>query len=92
MQNSQTAIGMEAMHNASGSRVNQLKQEFVNHNSFNEPSLYDNQNQLDGFMPQSNNINGIHNYEVQETLQDQELFQGVQGSYDGGDLPLLEAI
>ena len=44
MQNSQTTIGMEAMHNASGSRVNQLKQEFVNHHSFNEPFFYDNQN------------------------------------------------
>ncbi|KAI3821940.1 hypothetical protein L1987_09516 [Smallanthus sonchifolius] len=54
MQNSQTAIGMEAMHNASGSRVNHLKQELVNHNSFNEASLYNIPNQFDGFMPQSN--------------------------------------
>ncbi|XP_024996472.1 uncharacterized protein LOC112529425 isoform X2 [Cynara cardunculus var. scolymus] len=30
MQNSQTAIGIEAMHNASALRINQLKQDFVN--------------------------------------------------------------
>ncbi|KAK9079915.1 hypothetical protein SSX86_001589 [Deinandra increscens subsp. villosa] len=59
MQNSQTAIGMEAMHNASGSRVNQLKQEFGNHNGFNEASLYDIPNQMDGFIPQSNSSSSI---------------------------------
>ncbi|KAK1435997.1 hypothetical protein QVD17_01771 [Tagetes erecta] len=59
MQNSQTAIGMEAMHNASGSRVNQLKQESINHNSFNEGSLYNIPNQLDEFMPQANASSSI---------------------------------
>ncbi|KAJ0770376.1 putative transcription factor bZIP family [Helianthus annuus] len=135
MQNSQTAIGMEAMHNASGSRVNQLKQESANHNSFNEASLYDIPNQLDGFMPHSNSsssidkvssvvsmlkgtlerkklsnhiakeavedgslgyyngqhvfdysnlnhMNEIHDFEVQETVQDPRLFQTVQGPLD----------
>ncbi|KAI3687296.1 hypothetical protein L1987_80990 [Smallanthus sonchifolius] len=135
MQNSQTAIGMEAMHNAPGSRVNQLKQELVNHNSFNEASLYNIPNQLDGFMLQSNSppsidkvssvvsmlkgtlerkklsnqidkeavedgslgyysdqqvfdysnmnhINRVHNYEVQETLQDPRMFQTVEGSLE----------
>ncbi|KAD4384933.1 hypothetical protein E3N88_25101 [Mikania micrantha] len=59
MQNSQTAIGMEAMHNASGSRVNQSKQELVNHNSFIEDSMYNISNQLDGFMPQSSSPSSI---------------------------------
>ncbi|XP_071705458.1 protein CYCLOPS-like [Rutidosis leptorrhynchoides] len=57
MQNSQTTIGMEAMHHASGSQsqVNHPKQEFVDQGSFNEASLYDMPNQLDNrFMPPSN--------------------------------------
>ncbi|KAL8216496.1 hypothetical protein R6Q57_023333 [Mikania cordata] len=59
MQNSQTAIGMEAMHNTSGCRVNQSKQELVNHNSFIEDSMYNIPNQLDGFMPQSSSPSSI---------------------------------
>ncbi|KAI3792842.1 hypothetical protein L2E82_06733 [Cichorium intybus] len=55
MQNSQTAIGMEA----TGNRVNQLKQQFVNQSQFNEASLY----HTNGFMPPSNssssNINEL---------------------------------
>nr|XP_043613205.1 protein CYCLOPS-like [Erigeron canadensis] len=135
MQNSQTAIGMEAMQNGSGSRVNELKQEYVNQSTFNEASLYDMPNQLDGFMPVSNSsssidkvssvvsmlkgtlerkklsnqvqkeavedgslgyyggqevfgysnqnhINGIHSYEVQETIQDSGMFQTVQESLE----------
>lgn len=46
MQNSQTAIGMEA----TGNRVNQLKQQFVNPSQLNESSMY----HIDGFMPPSN--------------------------------------
>ncbi|KAL4592923.1 hypothetical protein LXL04_005930 [Taraxacum kok-saghyz] len=59
MQNSQTSIGMEAMHNASGNRVNQLKQQFVNQSQLNDSSMY----HIDGFMPPSNssssNINEL---------------------------------
>nr|KAJ0217046.1 hypothetical protein LSAT_V11C300135830 [Lactuca sativa] len=59
MQNSQTAIGMEAMHNASGNRVNQLKQQFVNQSQINEASMY----HTNGFIPQSHssssNINEL---------------------------------
>ncbi|KAJ9537165.1 hypothetical protein OSB04_029898 [Centaurea solstitialis] len=38
MQNSQTTIGIEAMHNASGLGINRLKQDFVNQNEFKEDS------------------------------------------------------
>lgn len=135
MQNSQTSIGMEAMNNASGSQVNQLTHEAVNQNSYNENSLYNVPDQLDGFMPPCNSsssidkvssvvnmlkgtlerkklsnqiekeavkdgslgyysgqdvfvysnlnhLNEIHNYEMQETLQDPRLFQTVQESLD----------
>ncbi|XP_076929715.1 protein CYCLOPS-like isoform X2 [Bidens hawaiensis] len=129
MQNSQTAMGMEAMHTASGSRVNQLKQESTNHDSFNEASLYNIPNHhldkvssvvsmLKGTLERKklsnhiekeaveledgslgyysgqqqvfdysnvNNLNEIHNHEVQETVQDPRwLFQAVQGSLDAG--------
>ncbi|KAK2993034.1 hypothetical protein RJ640_029243, partial [Escallonia rubra] len=54
MQNPQTLMGMEAMHNASGHVVNNLKQDFPNPNGFNDTSMCETPNPFSTFMSPSN--------------------------------------
>ncbi|KAK2979259.1 LOW QUALITY PROTEIN: hypothetical protein RJ640_001649 [Escallonia rubra] len=54
MQNSQTLMGMEAMHNASGHVLNNLKQDFPNPIGFNGTSMCETPNPFSTFMSPSN--------------------------------------
>ncbi|KAK2991175.1 hypothetical protein RJ640_002289 [Escallonia rubra] len=54
MQNPQTLMGMEAMHNASGHVINNLKQDFPNLNGFNDTSMCETPNPFSTFMSPSN--------------------------------------
>ncbi|XP_059642784.1 protein CYCLOPS-like [Cornus florida] len=60
MQNSQTSLGMETMHNVSGNGVN-LEQEFENTNGFNDISMCDIPNQFSTFMSPSNSSSSTFN-------------------------------
>lgn len=61
MQNAQTAIGVEAMQNVSGSEVNSLKQEFANPNSYGDVPVPDIANQMDTFISPSNSSSSTLN-------------------------------
>ncbi|KAI3453884.1 hypothetical protein Pfo_010547 [Paulownia fortunei] len=61
MQNSQTPIGIEAMHEASGNGVNNFKQEPTDANGFHNISVYENPNQFNAFMSPSNSSSSTFN-------------------------------
>lgn len=62
MQNSQTAIGIEAMLEASGNGVNNFKQEPSNANEFSNVSRYENPNNFNAFTSPSNSSSStFHN-------------------------------
>ncbi|PSR91370.1 Calcium-binding and coiled-coil domain-containing protein [Actinidia chinensis var. chinensis] len=61
MQNSQSSLGMEAMHNVSGHGVNNLKQEFANPNGFGDVSMCEVPNQFSSFMSPSNSSSSTFN-------------------------------
>ncbi|XP_057466722.1 protein CYCLOPS-like [Actinidia eriantha] len=61
MQNSQSSLGMEAMHNVSGHGVNNLKQEFANPNGFGDVTMCEVPNQFSSFMSPSNSSSSTFN-------------------------------
>ncbi|KAA8521265.1 hypothetical protein F0562_011898 [Nyssa sinensis] len=61
MQNSQTPLGLEDMHNVSGHGVNTLKQEFANPNGFGDISMCEIPNQFSTFMSPSNSSSSTFN-------------------------------
>ncbi|KAK4487380.1 hypothetical protein RD792_005992, partial [Penstemon davidsonii] len=61
MQNSQTQIGIEAMHNASANGVNNFKQEPPHSNGFNNISVYENPDQFKAFLSPSNSCSSTFN-------------------------------
>ncbi|KAF5938816.1 hypothetical protein HYC85_023075 [Camellia sinensis] len=61
MQNSQTSLGVEVMHNVSGHGVNNLKQEFANPNGFGDVSRCEIPNYFNAFMSPSNSASSTFN-------------------------------
>ncbi|KAI7993166.1 Protein CYCLOPS [Camellia lanceoleosa] len=61
MQNSQTSLGVEAMHNVSGHGVNNLRQEFANPNGFGDVSMCEIPNHFNTFMSPSNSASSTFN-------------------------------
>ncbi|KAI8015211.1 Protein CYCLOPS [Camellia lanceoleosa] len=61
MQNSQTSLGVEAMHNVSGHGVNNLRQEFANPNGFGDVSMCEIHNHFNTFMSPSNSASSTFN-------------------------------
>ncbi|XP_075522662.1 protein CYCLOPS-like isoform X1 [Primulina tabacum] len=65
MQNSQTAIGMEAMHNVSGNGANHFKQETTEANGFNIIPTSQTPNQYSPFMsPSHSSSSTFHNQQI----------------------------
>ncbi|GMP95210.1 hypothetical protein CsSME_00044338 [Camellia sinensis var. sinensis] len=61
MQNSQTSLGVEVMHNVSGHGVNNVKQEFANPNGFGDVSRCEIPNYFNAFMSPSNSASSTFN-------------------------------
>lgn len=61
MQNSQTSLGVEAMHNVSGHGVNNLRQEFANPNGFGDVSMCEIPNHFNTFTSPSNSASSTFN-------------------------------
>ncbi|KAJ4829419.1 hypothetical protein Tsubulata_006614 [Turnera subulata] len=61
MQNSRTAIGTEAMQNASGNGIINLKQEFGNQNGLSNSPVHETSNQFGSFMSPSNSSSSTFN-------------------------------
>ncbi|KAF3447881.1 hypothetical protein FNV43_RR08587 [Rhamnella rubrinervis] len=61
MQNVQTTVGFEGMHNASANGINTIKQGFEYSNVFSDPSMFEMPNQLDTFMSPSNSSSATFN-------------------------------
>ncbi|CAL5389306.1 unnamed protein product [Camellia sinensis] len=61
MQNSQTSLGVEAMHNVSGHGVNNLRQQFANPNGFGDVSMCEIPNHFNTFMSPSNSASSTFN-------------------------------
>nr|QJD20785.1 transcription factor [Ceanothus thyrsiflorus] len=61
MQNVQTPVGLESLHNTSANGVNAMKQEFAYANVFSDPSMCEMPNQLDTFMSLSNSSSSTFN-------------------------------
>ncbi|XP_057477721.1 protein CYCLOPS-like [Actinidia eriantha] len=65
MQNSQSSLGMEAMHNVSGHGVNNLKQEFANPNGFGDVSMCEVPNQFSSLMsPSNSSLSTFNNHPI----------------------------
>lgn len=63
MQNVQTTVGFEGMHNASANGINTIKQGFTYSNVF-DPSMCEMPNQLDTFMSPSNSSSSTFNTQL----------------------------
>ncbi|XP_015897350.3 protein CYCLOPS [Ziziphus jujuba] len=61
MQNVQTPVGLEGLHDISANGANAMKQEFAYSNVFSDPSMCEMPNQLDTFMSPSNSSSSTFN-------------------------------
>lgn len=64
MQNVQTPVGLEGLHNTSANGVNAMKQEFAYSNIFSDPSMCEMPDQLETFMSPSNSSSSTFNTQL----------------------------